>query len=211
MKKLAVVIFFYFGRILGYILTQKVVSWFVRIKYQVHSGFVSVYFKKAGTLFYCEYPLTIKGSKYIEIGDRFSSFKGLRIEAYDEHNGVEFKPQILIGNNVSFNFDCHIACVNKISIGNNVLIASKVFITDHFHGKTDEESLNVAPNDRKLYSKGAVIIEDNVWIGEGVAILPNVVIGKNSVIGANSVVNKSFPENSVIGGNPAKLIKRIAE
>ena len=58
-----------------------------------------------------------------------------------------------------------------------------------------------------MVSKGPVIIEDNVWIGEGVCVLPNVTIGRNSIVGANSVVTKSFSENSVIAGNPAKLIK----
>ena len=65
------------------------------------------------------------------------------------------------------------------------------------------------PSLRPLFSKGEVVIEDNVWVGEGVVILPGVSIGQNSVIGANSVVTKSFPKNSVIGGNPARLIKII--
>jgi acetyltransferase-like isoleucine patch superfamily enzyme len=54
-----------------------------------------------------------------------------------------------------------------------------------------------------------VIIEDNVWIGEGVAIMPNVTIGANSIIGANSVVTKDIPKNSVVAGNPASVIKNI--
>ncbi|RZL62547.1 MAG: acyltransferase, partial [Pedobacter sp.] len=116
---------------------------------------------------------------------------------------------IIIGNDVSINFDCHIACVNKISIGNNVLMASKVFITDHFHGNASKASIALPPSKRVVESKGPVIIEDNVWVGEGVAIMPNVTIGQNSIIGANAVVTKSFPANSVIAGNPAKLIKTI--
>jgi acetyltransferase-like isoleucine patch superfamily enzyme len=53
------------------------------------------------------------------------------------------------------------------------------------------------------------VIEDNVWIGESVVILPGVTIGKNSIIGANAVVTKSIPENSIAGGNPARIIKKI--
>ena len=60
---------------------------------------------------------------------------------------------------------------------------------------------------RKLISKGPVIISDNVWVGEGVVILPDVSIGKNAIIGANTVVTKDVPDNAVVAGNPAKLIK----
>jgi acetyltransferase-like isoleucine patch superfamily enzyme len=90
-----------------------------------------------------------------------------------------------------------------------VLLASKVFITDHYHGGIDSESIKIPPSTRIVQSKGPVIIEDNVWIGQGVAIMPDVTIGKNSIIGANAVVTKSFPPNSIIGGVPARLIKTI--
>lgn len=153
--------------------------------------------------------MRVLGGERISIGDNFSSFSGFRIEAFTRHNGVQFNPKIEIGNNVSINFDCHIGCINRIVIGNGVLIASKVFITDHSHGDTTKDDILISPSERKVHSKGEVIIEDNVWIGEGVAILPNVRIGENSIIGANTVVTKSFPRNSVIGGIPGKLIKII--
>ena len=60
-----------------------------------------------------------------------------------------------------------------------------------------------------ITSKGPVIIGDYTWIGENVSIMPGVNIGKSSVIGANSVVTKSFPERSIIAGNPAKIIGTI--
>jgi acetyltransferase-like isoleucine patch superfamily enzyme len=165
-------------------------------------------FGRVGKDFYLEYPAQIAGAEHIFIGSNFSAFSRLRLEAYSKHNGHQFKPQIIIGDNFSANFDCHIGCANEIIIGNNVLLASKIFITDHFHGTSDLAALKNAPNDRKLFSKGPVVIEDNVWIGEGVAIMPNVRIGKNSIIGANAVVTKSFPENSLIVGNPAKNIRQ---
>ena len=71
------------------------------------------------------------------------------------------------------------------------------------------EAIKFSPSERKLYSKGSVKIEKNVWIGEGVAILPNVTIGENSIIGANSVVTKNIPKNSVVGGNPARIIRTL--
>ena len=109
------------------------------------------------------------------------------------------------------NFRCHIGAINQIIIGDNVLIGSNVLITDHSHGINDDEDIDIAPSKRKLYSKGPVIIEDNVWIGENVSILPNVRIGKNSIIGANSVVLKDVPAYSIVAGNPAKVIKCIKD
>lgn len=173
------------------------------------AGWVSKKFAACGENFYIESPYTIVGHEYIKIGNNFESRGRLRLEAYAAHGGETYTPEITIGDNVALNFDCHIGCINKIVIGNNVLMASKIFITDHFHGDVDATILTTPPGQRKLVSKGPVIIEDNVWIGEGVVIMPNITIGKNSVIGANAVVTKSFPANAVIAGNPARLIRII--
>lgn len=151
----------------------------------------------------------IKNSKYISVGKKFSSLYNLRLEAWDNYMGESFLPKIIIGDNVNFNSDIHISAVNAVSIGNNVLMASHIYISDHSHGEITSQNLEFSPSNRRLFSKGQVIIEDNVWIGTGVCILPGVTIGKNSIIGANSVVNTSFPPNSVIGGVPAKLIKQL--
>ncbi|MDQ1159697.1 acetyltransferase-like isoleucine patch superfamily enzyme [Chryseobacterium sp. SORGH_AS 447] len=151
----------------------------------------------------------IKNPQYISIGKNFSSLFNLRLEAWDHFQGENFIPEISIGDNVIFNSDIHIGGINKITIGNNVLMASRIYISDHSHGNISSEDLKCIPCARPLYSKGPVVIEDNVWIGEGVCILPGVTIGENSIIGANSVVNKSFPKNSVIAGIPAKLIRTL--
>ena len=166
-------------------------------------------FKKCGRGLNIKAPIYLKGAKYISLGDNFSADYRLRLEAWNEYRGERFDPQIIIGNNVSLNFDCHIGCINKIIIGDNVLMASKIFITDHFHGEIIPEILDIPPVMRNLFSKGPVIIEDNVWIGEGVVILPNVRIGKNSIIGANSVITKDVVPNSVVAGNPARIIKTL--
>ena len=71
------------------------------------------------------------------------------------------------------------------------------------------EMLKMAPEDRPLISKGPVVIKNNVWVGEGVAILAGVTIGENSIISTNAVVTKSVPPNVVVGGVPAKIIKYI--
>jgi len=89
------------------------------------------------------------------------------------------------------------------------LIASKVYIADHSHGDTSLANLSLPPVYRPLFSKGKVIIEDDVWIGEGAAILPGVVIGRGAIIGTNAVVTKDVDPYTVVGGVPARIIKKL--
>ena len=154
-----------------------------------------------------EYPWHIEGKEFVVIGNNFISRYNLRIEAIESYGNVKNKPIITIGNNVCFNTDVHIGCINKIQIGDNCLIGSKVLITDHDHGKFDKQNLELSPAARNLYSKGGVVIGANVWIGELVSILSGVNIGANSIIAANSVVTQDIPSNSVAAGNPARVIK----
>lgn len=177
---------------------------------QLYTNWKIIEFKMIGTEAKLCYPLYLHGGKNIIIGNRFRCDQRLRIEAISGLLGDIFTPQIIIGNNVCIQKDCHIAAINKIKIGNNVLIASKVYIGDHSHGEITKEDLRVPPGSRILYSKGAVIIEDNVWIGESVIILPGVHIGANAIIAAGAVVTKNVPVNCIFGGNPAKLIKELS-
>ena len=153
------------------------------------------------------YPIYLKGPEYITVGINFDCDQRLRLDAIDEFLGEKFSPEIIIGDNVSIQKDCHIGAINCFVLGNNVLLASKVFITDHSHGQATKEDILFPPSQRKLFSKGPVIIEDNVWLGEGVVVLSGVTIGENSIVGANAVVTKSIPKNSVAGGNPARIIR----
>ncbi|WP_316833819.1 DapH/DapD/GlmU-related protein [Pedobacter nutrimenti] len=175
----------------------------------LYSGRISRSLKLSGKNLLISYPLYLLGGKNISIGDNFISYSRLRLEAHTSFLTQIFNPILSIGNNVAINYDCHIGCINKVIIGDNVLIASKVFITDHFHGNTTKDIIGTPPSQRKLISKGPVIIENNVWIGENVSIMPNVIIGENSIIGANSVVTKSVPKNTVVAGIPAIIIKTI--
>lgn len=155
------------------------------------------------------FPIYLSGGKYIKIGNNFHASYRFRIEAWDQYKGKNYSPVILIGDNVSFSDNCHVGAINLVSIGNNVLFGSNVYITDHFHGDSGAADNTIHPLERCLVSKGAVIIEDDVWVGDGVSIMPNVTIGRACIVGANSVVTKSFPPKSVIAGCPAKLIKLI--
>ncbi len=164
---------------------------------------------KSSKDFFIEGHYKIVNPQYISFGNGFHSLWNLRIEAVDNYRGQQFFPEIVIGSNVQFHSDIHIGAINKVVIGNNVLLASRIYISDHVHGEINSNDLDKIPADRMITSKGPVIIEDNVWIGEGVSILAGVTIGKNAIVGANSVVNKSIPANCVAAGVPARVIKKL--
>jgi acetyltransferase-like isoleucine patch superfamily enzyme len=196
------------GALSYFLINPKIANGIPSIFTIMYSGRVRKSFARCGDNNYISCPIYLIGDKNISIGEHFVAFARLRIEAHVRYKGQNFSPKIVIGNNVSVNYDCHIGCIEKIIIGNNVLIASRVFITDHFHGDTTSGTMKLPPAKRDLVSKGPVLIEDNRWIGKGV-IMPNVTIGENSIIGANSVVNKSVAKNTVVAGVPAVFIKEI--
>ncbi len=179
-------------------------------KTKLSSYFSANYYKKrfaqCGKNVHLNYPMTIKNPSNILIGNDFNCGCNLRMETW-ETNGQ--KPVLKIGNSVSIMDNFQISCSNKITIGNGVLIGAYTFICDNSHGDINNLRLDINPANRDIYSKGQILIGDNVWIGRNVVILANVTIGNNSIIGANSVVTKSIPSNEVWAGNPAKKIKSI--
>lgn len=154
-------------------------------------------------------PSRIRGYSNMKVGKGFTTGHYCRIEAgnnrHDEHS-----PTLIIGNNVQINDRCHIAAISKVIIGENVLIASDVFITDHDHGGIDYSSLSKAPAKRELVSS-PVVIEDNVWLCEKVIILKGVRVGHNSIVAAGAVVTKDIPPFSIAVGIPARVTRLVHE
>lgn len=165
-------------------------------------------FKKCGNNFKLKPPIYMSNEKYMEIGNHFRAKPGLRLECIGKYSGKSYTPQLIIGDNVSFNYYCHVGCMNRIVIGSNVMFGSHVLVEDHSHGMTGNLKIPIAK--RELSSKGPIIIGDNVWVGDNVCILENVIIGMCSVIGANSVVTHDIPPYSVAVGAPAKVIKTLS-
>lgn len=148
----------------------------------------------------------------IKIGDGFSGGSDIALWTWDAVNVENSDCKLIIKDNVSITDRCIISAANKIEIGNGCLLGRDTFITDNSHGKNDTlDELNVSPHKRKIYSKGTIIIGDNVWTGKNVCIMPNVKIGDGAIIGANSVVTHDIPPYSVAVGSPARIIKVIKQ
>lgn len=114
-----------------------------------------------------------------------------------------FPGRLTIGDNCTINFGCHLDVRGILSIGNNVMIGHNCKIYTCGHSIDDDNFVGI---------DGAVVIENNVVIFPNALIMPGVKIAKNSVILNGSVVTKSVDADNVVGGNPAKFIrKRKAE
>lgn len=152
------------------------------------------------------FPIDIRGRKYIDFGKNITTGVGCRLEAFSENGEIT----MIFNDNVQINDYVHISSMGKVYIGNNVLMASRIYISDNSHGCYKgieaDSSPSIIPIKRD-YHIASVIIEDNVWIGEGCVILPGVTIGMGSIIGANSVVSKDIPSNVIAVGSPAVPIK----
>jgi len=110
---------------------------------------------------------------------------------------------IKTGHNVFMNFNCCILDVCEVSIGDNCMFAPNVQIYAATHPLD-----HISRNSGKELAK-PITIGNNLWIGGGAIICPGVTLGDNVVVGAGSVVTKDFPDDVLIAGNPAKIIKRI--
>ncbi|HHH53157.1 MAG TPA: acetyltransferase [Bacteroidetes bacterium] len=153
------------------------------------------------------FPLDLRGRRFMRVGSGFVTGKNCRIEVHDSKSLNIIK--LYIGKNVQLNDNCHITAGDNVVIKDDVLIASKVYISDMVHGKYtgDEQShVEVAPSIRKLITR-PVLIEEKVWLGDGVCVLPGVTIGRGAIVGANAVVTKSIPPNSIAVGIPARVVK----
>jgi maltose O-acetyltransferase len=110
---------------------------------------------------------------------------------------------IYIGDYSFLNLGCTILDCNKVKIGNHVMIGPNVQIYTAAHELLAEERI------QGLEVAKPVVIEDRVWIGGGAILLPGVSIGHNAVVGAGAVVSRSVPVNTIVVGNPARVIREI--
>ena len=204
-------LFYYIGKIFSYIFPQIIWDKWKAAQIFMYTGYKSKRFKSFGQNGSLGLHTTYIGEQHISIGENTTIGDYGRLTAYEYSHNMQqhFTPSIIIGNNCNIGEQSHITAINCIMIGNNVLTGPRVLVTDNAHGDSLFKILDTAPTERFLCSKGKVVIEDNVWIGEGAMIMPGVRIGIGSIIAANSVVTKDIPAYSVAAGTPAKIIKTM--
>ena len=134
-------------------------------------GLVKLVFHKLNTIIFfsksrlIRLPIIIRGKKYIDFGSGLTTGVGCRFEAY--HN-LKSKKTLKIGKNVQINDYVHITAMSSVIIGDNVLMASKIYISDCSHGFYNGGEIDSSPEQYPIdrsYNISEVIIEDNVWLG----------------------------------------------
>lgn len=151
---------------------------------------------------YSKFGKTSKRIRYF-LASRFVNSCG---ENVNFEKGSSFGTDLKIGNNSGIGINAELS--SGVEIGNDVMMAPDVLILTSNHLFDDLGIPMIKQGNSELKK---VIIEDDVWIGQRATILPGVTVKKGSIIAANAVVTKTFPEYSVIGGNPAKVIKNRKE
>jgi acetyltransferase-like isoleucine patch superfamily enzyme len=151
------------------------------------------------------FPIVVRGKRYIDFGYNLTTGRQCQIEV----NGVHDHVCLCFGKNINIGNNVRIQCAEKISIGDNVLMGSRITIIDNSHGSYSgevQDNPSSEPDKRMLKTEN-ISIGNNVWIGDGVVIQSGVKIGDGCVIAANSVVTKSFPDSTMLAGVPANAIK----
>lgn len=183
----------------------KLINYSCHIFYVIKTFlFYKIFFHRIGRSSAIWPPVLISFPSGISIGHNVIVRSGARMELINKRFGSEFAPRLEIGDCSTIEQNVHIACAEKISIGNRVTVAQHVGIFDILH---PYEDIDVAIS-MQLLKTAAVSIGDDCFIGMGAVIHPGVSIGRHCMIGANSVVTKNIPDYSVAVGSPAKIIRR---
>lgn len=179
------------------------------IKINIYTNIYRKQFQACGEGVKIEKLGKLLGAKYISVGNYSDIQRMTYLTAWDSYCGMRFSPRICIGNDCHIGAFNHITCVNRIEIGNGFVSGKWVTITDNAHGVSNIDSMIKPVSKRRIVSKGPVIIGENVWLGDKVSVMPGVTIGDSVIVGANSVVTNNIPPFCVVGGIPAKIIKKL--
>lgn len=160
----------------------------------VRGFFIKMKFRECGSLLRAGKGLRVlKKNGSIKVGRKVQLHRGVKLSAW----GNEYSAGIIIGDNTSIGDRTEIHAGKSVKIGCGCNIAWDVCIMDRDYHKFNSETEEIKP----------VTIGDNVWIGCNAVILKGITIGDGAVVAAGSVVTKDVPPKTLVGGNPAKILK----
>ena len=155
-------------------------------------------------------PIYIRGRRHAQLGPGLTTGYNCRLDLRSDNPN---RITLSVGSDCHLGDNVHIVAYESVRIGDNCLMASKVFISDTSHGAYHGEAQSrpdSMPNLRPLLTR-PVVIGDNVWIGENVCVLSGVSIGNGVIVNANAVVTKDVPAGCIVAGVPARVVKRWDE
>lgn len=192
---------------LGLIDLSRSIAMFDRMKIKFKNFIKKQLFLLQNPGLHVDKSFVVKGTQYIKCGNNIYIGENSKILCWDSYRGQKLKKhtEIILGDNLHITRNFVLQCANRIEIGNNVLIASDVFIIDYNHGMNP---LSKSYLYNPLDISDGIIIKDGAWIGNNVTILCGVEIGKKAIVGAGSVVTHSIPDCCIAVGNPARIIKK---
>lgn len=194
------------GSVLSYIYPHGI---HVRLKSGmdiIYTGWLMRNFKQFGKNSKMSTGMHIRGEGMIEVLSNVYIGEGTILTAFCDDGNPE-RTRITIGENSMIGSQNHITSMNRIEIGSGLLTGKYVLISDNTHGDLhNPEHMRMNPQARPIFSKGKIVIGENVWIGEKSSIMAGVTIGDGAIIGANSVVTHDVPAGRIAVGCPAKIL-----
>jgi acetyltransferase-like isoleucine patch superfamily enzyme len=175
-----------------------------RIRTRLFTLLLSTQFKEIGAGSSIAPPFRFYGLSEISLGAGVIIHRDCWIHVVSGH-GDEASPKINIKSHAAIGMGATISAAHQVVIGEHVLLARNVYISDHAHAFEDIETPIMHQGINRI---APVTIGNHTWLGQNVVVLPGVTIGEHCVIGANSVVNSFIPDFSVAVGAPARVIKR---
>jgi acetyltransferase-like isoleucine patch superfamily enzyme len=174
------------------------------LKVKLHTRLMRGRFASWGPGSQLEPPSKLVSPHLVSVGKGAHICEHAWLNAKDDRG--DGKPTLRIGDSAYIGRFAHINAWRDVTIEDDVLIADRVFVSDCGHQYADPD-LPIARQPDPFV--GPVRLMRGCWIGVGAVILPGVTVGRNAVVAANAVVARDVPDRAVVGGVPARLIKRI--
>lgn len=175
-----------------------------RVLTRLHTLMAKGRFARWGTHSLICRPCRLVEPRLISVGSGVHISEHSWLNAKDDRG--DGRPTLNIGDGTYIGRMCQINAWQDVRIDRNVLIADRVFVSDADHNFEHADTPILLQGDR---FKGAVRLREGCWIGIGAVILPGVTVGRNAIVAANAVVTADVPDRTIVGGIPARIIKKL--